>query len=619
MEGLLHGDRVRARLVPGRDGKLRALVVAVLGEDPVLVGTVQRWRTGFVVEVSEAPGDIPVTLEEGAPLPTPGMAYEVEVTDRAGRRRARLKRLLGRPGDLPVELSRILCGARVRADFPPEALREAAEASDDVEEAARLDPARQDLTALPLCTLDNETARDFDDAVFVRRMGRGFELTVAIADVAHYVPEGSALDVEAVARGTSTYLPDRVIPMLPPRLSDDLCSLKPQAPRLAMATRIRFGPGGDPREVEHFPALIRSVARLTYAQVAAAMDRGAFRLEGAPGFDLPAAVALFQALKAARKGRGALDLDLPELTVELAPDGEPTRLEPLARHDAHRLIEEFMVATNEAVARTLGQAMVPCLYRVHDPPDPAKLQVFRVLAQAHALERSLPPDPSPVALARFVDALRDHPSATVLQTALLRSLMQARYQVENTGHFGLASDAYLHFTSPIRRYPDLVNHRRLKALLSTPSRRRSGPGPVAVPLALQELARQCTVNERRAMELERSVDALYATRVCQGRVGEVLPGTVTACAEPGLFVQLDTVLVEGLVPMADLAEDGAQLDLHATMIRCRRSGRTLRAGDRVDVRVVSANLSRRQVTLHLETGPGPGTGGVNKQAARARR
>ncbi|MBI5493656.1 MAG: VacB/RNase II family 3'-5' exoribonuclease [Deltaproteobacteria bacterium] len=614
MEGLLQGDRVRARLEPGRAGKPRAVIEKVLTERARTIGTLRRWGKRWVVEV-DAHADGFLVEGTGEAELRDGAAAMVTVTTRpeaTHRGTVDVERVLGESGTLAVEVEKLVLLGQVPVDFPADALAEVAALSADPVADAAHEHRRRDLTALPLVTIDGEDARDFDDAVHVAREGKHLVLTVAIADVAHYVREGTALDRSAAERGTSIYFPGRVIPMLPHRLSDDLCSLRPNVPRLCLAAKMTFEPGqAVPGHVELFAGLMKSRARLTYTRVHEAAAAGLTSLPEAPGFDLAAALELFRRLRAARLARGALDLDLPEPRFFLDPSGDVRAMQPAPRWESHQLIEEFMIAANEAVARHFEGHQWPCVYRVHEPPDEEKLKRFLALASAHVKLPKIPPSPAPSHVAAILELLRGHRRGTVLQGQLLRAMMQARYDAANLGHYGLASEAYLHFTSPIRRYPDLLVHRELHRHLT------GGKTPADREARLETLAGSSSRTERRATDLERQCDALYAASACTHLVGRDLSGTVTGVADAGLFVRLDDNGADGLIPLDTLAPGRILVDDEHAEIHTA-AGARWGLGDPVKVRVASVNLGRRQVTLAL-AGARPAPGGFARERPPERR
>ncbi|RKH40647.1 ribonuclease R [Corallococcus sicarius] len=540
---------------------------------PIRVPATQMARDGDLVKVR---------LGVGADLLEPGQGLFGEV---AGS--------LGRPGEPSAEVLGSAFSQGFSDEFPPEVMDEADAFAVRVTEAEATGENRRDLRPLPLITIDGEDARDFDDAVYAEPQANGWRLVVAIADVSHYVRERSALDVEALNRATSVYLPDRVLPMLPERLSNGICSLRPDEDRLCMVADMTFDRQGTRRSSEIYPAVMRSVARCTYNEVQDVLDgkdvphRNAFK----PQFEQ--LMALARALMGMRKARGAIDFDVPEHKVVLGPDGLPLRMEKRERQDSHRLIEECMLAANEAVATYFQDEGLPTVYRFHGEPDPEKLAAFSVLAEAYGFHLSVDDGVSSKELDAFISQLHGHPEQRALNQLLLRSMMQAVYTATRVGHYGLAAENYLHFTSPIRRYPDLLVHRVLKNVWA-----RKGKKPSEAQLEREEerlegMAQQCSERERAAMTVEREVVSFYAALLMKDRVGEEFDATVAGIAEFGFFVELDTEHVEGLVK-AETLGPGAKLDkrVHSLVYS---NGRRVRVGQKLRVRLLSASTVSRKI------------------------
>jgi ribonuclease R len=448
---------------------------------------------------------------------------------------------------------------------------------------------------LPLVTIDGEDARDFDDAVYAEWRDTGWRLLVAIADVSHYVRKGSALDVEAFRRATSVYLPNRVLPMLPERLSNGICSLVPGEDRLCLVAEMIFDRGGRLVSSQLYPGVMRSAARCTYEEVQAVLE----------GNDVPGRTALkerFQnlqqlarALRQMREQRGAIDFDLPERKVVLDEKGHPIRIERRERKESHRIVEECMLAANEAVAGHFREKRLPTIYRYHGEPDEEKLAAFAALANAYGFNLGNRGKISSRDLNLFLEKLEDHPEQRALNQLLLRSMMQAVYTAESVGHYGLAAEHYLHFTSPIRRYPDLVVHRLLRVSWSTGGS-LSEKSLEAQTGELEKIALHCSERERAAMQVERKVSAYYSVLLMKDRVGEEFVGTVSALTDFGFFVELDDPWVEGLVKGESLGR--FKFD-KATNVISYSSGMRIRVGDRVKVRLISANLQRQQLDFEL--------------------
>ncbi|HEY6104834.1 MAG TPA: ribonuclease R, partial [Anaeromyxobacteraceae bacterium] len=585
----LSGDLVRVEVVPGRGGRpaARSLEVVERRRRTVLGTYHGRGRTSFVVPVDrDLEGQVAVAETR---LAGEGDLVKVALEPGTGRLRGRVAERVGRPGEPRVEALRVAYARGFSDLFPDDVAAEAEAVPDRVRPEDW--PGRRDLGGLRLVTIDGEDARDFDDAVHVERLGgrRGgsWRLVVAIADVSHYVRPGSALDAEALRRGTSVYFPQLVLPMLPERLSNGICSLNPEVERLCLAADMRFDGRGEIGEAEVYPAVMRSAARCTYGEVAQVLSGERVPHREFLRADFEAMGELQEALSAMRRRRGAIDFDLPEARVVLGDDGRVLAIEKRPRNRAHRLVEEFMLAANEAVARWFGARQLPTIYRVHGLPDEEKLSAFLELARAHGF--AAPETPGPRELNALLERVGGHPQQRALNQLLLRAMMQAVYSPENIGHFGLAAEHYLHFTSPIRRYPDLVVHRLLRAAERRSGKRDGRPGRAG---DLGEVAALSSERERAAMQSEREVHAYYAALFMQDKVGERFPGVVASVAEFGLFVEIKRWFVEGLVKADDLGP-GFQLDLALHALVERRSGRAFRVGDEVEVEVLAASPARR--------------------------
>ncbi|NPD24906.1 ribonuclease R [Corallococcus exiguus] len=594
----LDNDRVIVE-VAGRPGRFEGRLVRVINRRRELaVGTyVAQGRHSLVMTTDTSlPGPIrvpptqmardgdlvKVRLGVGADLLEPGQGLFGEV---AGS--------LGRPGDPSAEVLGSAFAHGFSDEFPPEVMDEADAFAVKVTEAEATEGNRRDLRKMPLITIDGEDARDFDDAVYAEPQAGGWRLVVAIADVSHYVKERSALDAEALNRATSVYLPDRVLPMLPERLSNGICSLRPDEDRLCMVADMTFDRHGQRRTHELYPAVMRSVARCTYNEVQDVLD----------GKDVPhrnflkpqfeQLMALARALMGMRKARGAIDFDVPEHKVMLGEDGLPQRMEKRERKDSHRLIEECMLAANEAVATYFQDEGLPTVYRFHGEPDPQKLAAFAVLAEAYGFQLDVEDGVSSKELDAFITQLQGHPEQRALNQLLLRSMMQAVYTATRVGHYGLAAENYLHFTSPIRRYPDLLVHRILKAVWARKGKKPSDAQLDREEERLEGMAQQCSERERAAMTVEREVVAFYAALMMKDRVGEEFDATVAGIAEFGFFVELDEVHVEGLVKAESLGP-GSKLDKRTHSL-VYSNGRRVRVGQKLRVRLLSANTTSRKI------------------------
>ena len=538
----------------------------------------------------------------------------------------RLLKVLGNPDDPRTEVEKTLACADISDEFPSAVLSEVSQVPSAVQPGDHHD--RADLRKVPFTTIDPETARDFDDAVALEELPRGgHRLWVAVADVSHYLREGTALDHEAQARGVSVYLPSRAIPMLPEVLSGHLCSLVPGEDRLAMVVRIDYDRALAITEVDFCAAVIHSHGRLDYPGVAAALagDLRGKRKHYEPFLpSLRAMDALASKLRQRRQERGALDLDLPQVVVELDND-DPALVRDVRRarrdpgeRNAYAMIEEFMLAANEAVGESFRDRSEDTAWRVHAVPDEEKVAAFAVVAERYGIKFDPAEAATPLGLASVLKRLRGHPAEKPLSFLLLRALKQATYDVVNVGHFGRASPAYLHFTSPIRRYPDVIVHRLLKHRLASLGKPAGGFAPMAdaSPPAtdiLRRAAEAASFCERKAMEVEREVVDLYRAYFMRDRVGDVLEGAISGVTSFGIFVVIDEPFVEGLVRTDYLApDDFYDYDETACRLIGRRNGRTFALGDRVRVEILQVSVARRRIEMRLFDGkakadrrPGP--------------
>lgn len=481
-------------------------------------------------------------------------------------------------------------------EFPDAVLSEAEEFGDSID-AARTE-GRLDLREIPLVTIDGADARDFDDAVFAEPDGDGFRLLVAIADVAEYVRPGSALDDEAVKRGTSTYFPDRVVPMLPEALSNGLCSLNPEVDRLVLVCEMRLDEAGKVTGSRFHEGVMRSAARLTYDQVRKMIEHGdpelAARYEHVRG-NLDTLFSVYRLLARRRNRRGAIDFDSEEVRFAFDAEGRVESLHRHTRHDAHRLIEECMIAANVQAAKTVENVGLPALYRVHEAPPPDKLAELETFLSAHGLRATWREEPEPADLSRIQRKARGTPIAPLVDAVLLRSLALAVYQRENRGHFGLALDAYAHFTSPIRRYPDLLLHRALKHHLR---RRRKSDYPYSAG-RMTELGRECSWLERRAEEASREVDERLKCQYMQRHIGDTFEGVITGVTGFGAFVEITSMGVSGLVHVTALPNDYYHFDPVGRVLTGERRGLRFRLADEVTVEVIAVSVDERKIDFRI--------------------
>jgi ribonuclease R len=600
--GAADGDRVLVQLRAAPRG--RASVVQVLGGARrewigVLArepggGSVTPYRDDASWRIAVAAADLGGARDGDVVVVSP-----VRRGGRRGEPAGRVVEVLGPPGTPEADFRAVVWRRRLPVAFPPAALAEV-EAFDP-----ELDPAevarRVDLRARPLVTIDPATARDHDDAVCVEDAGGGAtRLWVAIADVSHYVPEGSAIDAEALRRGTSVYFPDRAIPMLPERLSGDLCSLRPARDRYAICVELRIAADGEVLGRSFYPAVVRSRARLAYDEAAAMMAGGdpGRALEPAVIDQLVALGALSRRLTARRFAAGSIDFDLPTAEIVLGDDGHPVDIVQEPRTLAHRAIEEAMLAANRSVSEALDRSGTPAIYRIHEPPAPADAEALELLLRSLGLverrggEGSL--DPGDVA--RAIQRVAGRPEARLVNLVALRSMRQARYAAHDAGHFALAFRSYTHFTSPIRRYADLVVHRALKDLLAgdAEARRRAEARGAEV----EGIAARVSLRERAAEAAEREMVDLKKTAFMARRIGEEYDGTITGVARHGFYVTPDPFFVEGLVHVSRLP-GWAELDERAHAIVLQRSGERFRLGDRVRVRVDAVDRVRAWISFAL--------------------
>ncbi len=597
MRQVMHGDRVLVQ--PGgldRRGRREARIVEVVERvHKRVVGRLHVERGVKFVVPADRRLQHDILIEPGAAgRAKAGQVVTAElVTQPAAHAQpiGRITEVLGEVGDPGMEIEIALRKHDLPFEFAPEAQRLAARLPDAVREADL--KGRRDLRATPFVTIDGETAKDFDDAVWCEATGTGFRLLVAIADVSHYVRHGEALDADARERGNSVYFPRRVIPMLPEKLSNGLCSLNPDVDRLAMVCDLAVSARGEVARHEFYPAAIRSRARLTYTQVARALyaepahvDRHVAPLvEGLRVLD-----RAFRALLAARGRRGAIDFETVESEIDFDAHGKIARIRAVPRNDAHRLIEECMLAANVCASDFLQRRGHKALYRVHEGPTPEKLDALRGFLKSFGLQLGGGDSPHASDYARLLERIKQRPDMQLLQTVLLRSLKQAMYSPENVGHFGLAYEAYTHFTSPIRRYPDLVIHRAIKAALADGA---YDPG------GWEALGAHCSMTERRADDASRDVQAWLKCYYMRDRVGDAFEGSISAVTGFGIFVALDDIFIEGLVHVSELGADYFQFDPVGHLLRGDRTKRTFRLADRIRVRIARVDLELARIDFVL--------------------
>ena len=603
MRRVMHGDRILVRIDRNKSRGSEAHVAQVLerGQKRIL-GTYEEIQgKGFLVPMDLRIGPA-IPLADGRARPGKGKVIAAEIV-RYGTAlsppQAELLETLGDPDDPEVQSQAVIFRFGLPTAFAEETRRDAAQCQRTI--AAPEREFRRDLRPLSIVTIDGEQARDFDDAVSVARKNGGYLLYVSIADVAHYVKPTTALDREAYQRGTSVYFPDRAIPMLPEELSNGICSLNPGEERLTKTALLEINGKGDVIKTQFFNSIIRSRARMTYTDVKRVlMDRDPECLERyrdlVDDFKLMEELALL--LMERRRARGSLDFDLPEAEIILDLQGMPENIVRAERSIAHRIIEEFMIAANEAVARHLKERDFPFLYRVHEGPDQDTLHAVSPLLLSLGYRLPLKRERiTPKELQRILEACRGKPEEKLLNHVLLRAMKQAHYSPENIGHFGLASSCYTHFTSPIRRYPDLIVHRMLQDALQGKALRPKEKEDLL--LYLEEAGKHTSERERIAMEAEREMVDLKKAQFMMDKIGEEFGGFVVSLASFGFFVELETYFVDGLVRLSSLQDDSYHYYEKEHLIKGRRHGRAFRLGDRVRVKVTRINAFRSEIDFEL--------------------
>ncbi len=598
MEKVMAGDLVRARITHFRGRKEVRIEKVLKRATKEVIGRIKIEEGGC--ELIPLDQNSHLTFELSArdcERLEPSLIAVAKITrfPREGvKPKAKVKEILGDPSKKFLAIEVLIRKYRLPTSYPREVLKEAEGMGSGIsrEEISR----RRDLRDQVCFTIDPEKAKDFDDAVAIERTEEGyFRLFVHIADVSHFVKPGSALDGEAHKRGFTFYLPDRAIHMLPERLSADLCSLRPQEDRLAFTCEMVFDERGELRYYDLYESVIRSKARLTYGEALSV-------IVGDPSFEnrfreliapLRAMEDLYRILAKRRWEKGSIDFDLPEAEVIVDEMGEPTAVVPYERHVAHRIIEQFMISANETVALHLENSGYPCLYRVHEPPDEERVENLLEILNGLGYKIKRPATLNPKFFQRIIEDFEGRKEEHLVRFLTLRAMSRARYSPHNLGHFGLASDHYAHFTSPIRRYPDIIVHRLLKMSL------RGEEPPEGIERFLEEAGEYLSKQERLADEVEWEAIDILKARFMRGRIGEEFEGIITGVTGFGLFVEIEETLVEGLVNISSLKEDDYIHDEPAHRIVGVRTGRVYRLGDRVRVRVVAVDEERGKIDLEL--------------------
>jgi ribonuclease R len=637
MRGVLHGDEVSVRVVrQDRKGRPEGRVLDILSRPKTpLIGRLLLENGGWIVAPEDRRfGQDILVPKGGVGSAQAGQVVSVELIETPSLHAkpvGRVVEVLGEIDDPGMEIEIAVRKYGVPHEFPAAVVLEAEALPSAIRAADRRQ--RVDLTDVPLVTIDGEDARDFDDAVYCEPLpeakGKGakpqWRLIVAIADVSHYVKPGSALDTEAYERATSVYFPRRVIPMLPERLSNGLCSLNPEEDRLAMVCDMLVDAHGEVQAYQFYPAVMRSHARFNYTEVAAILGNTRGPEAGKRSSLVPQLIHLhevYRALLKQRARRGAVDFDTTETQIVCDESGRIEKIVPRTRTEAHRLIEESMLAANVCAAHFIEQGGHASLYRVHEGPTPEKRVTLQNYLRALGIGLSISDDPRPAEMQSVAEATRDRPDAAQIHQMLLRSMQQAVYTPINAGHFGLSFEAYTHFTSPIRRYPDLLVHRVIKALLGqktyrfvpsvlrmppqprrSPSTKAAAPSPVRTQdkqaLAWQAAGLHTSASERRADEASRDVEAWLKCRFMKDRLGEEFQGTVTSVVGFGLFITLDELHVEGLVHVTELGGEYFRFDELRQELRGDRSGMRYGVGTRVRVQVSRVDLDGRRIDFRM--------------------
>ena len=635
MRTVLDGDKALVRLIGvDRKGRPEAGIVEVTERNTKQV--VGRFSSesgvSFVRPDNQRISQDVMIAADSVLQAKPGQYVVVEITQQPTKRNqpiGKVVEILGEHMAPGMEIDVAIRNHGIPHEWPEEVVAQAATIPPQVAEADKGD--RIDLRKLPFITIDGEDARDFDDAVYCRkkRLG-GWRLYVAIADVSHYVRDDTPLDDEAHRRATSVYFPERVVPMLPEAISNGLCSLNPHVDRLVMVCEMTISAKGKLSGYSFYEGLIHSHARMTYTQVGAMLDARdpkshSLRQEHAdicqPVDELH---RLYKALRKARTERGAIDFETQETRIVFGEDRKIDDIVPVVRNDAHKLIEECMLCANVSTAKFLAKHKLTSLYRVHKGPKPTKLENLRSYLGELGLNLPGGVDPTPQDYQTLLEQVKDRPEAGLVQTVLLRSLSQAVYTPENEGHFGLGYDAYAHFTSPIRRYPDLLVHRAIRSVIQSGQSSRyvkrisatnTKPSAPWYPYSTEQVAvlgEHCSMAERRADEASWEVVGWLKCEYMQGHIGDQFMGTINAVTSFGVFVELDNVFVEGLVHISSLPGDYYHFDQAKNRLQGERTGRSFRLGDSLQVKVMRVDLDEKKIDFELAEASSKGKGKGSK-------
>ena len=602
MNPLLHNDRAMVRIVGiDRKGRREGAVVEILERNThQIVGRLYK-EDGFTYVVPDQKNIAQTVLIQkgGVGKAKQGQIVVAEITEQPTKQRqpiGRIIEVLGNHMAPGMEIEMAIRSHELPHQWPDELLEEIKPLTAEVPESAK--EGRTDLRKTPLVTIDGEDARDFDDAVYCQKTPKGWKLLVAIADVSHYVQINTALDKEAQKRSTSVYFPEQVIPMLPEILSNGLCSLNPDVDRLCMVCELFIDQEGKVTKSRFFEAVMRSHARLTYTDVAKILVEGDQELSAKYKTLLPhlkQLYALYKVMRVSREQRGAMDFDTQETKIVFGPDRKIEKIVPTVRNDAHKLIEEFMITANMAAAKFLNGKKMPKLLRVHEGPSVDKLLSLKTFLGELGLRLDGGDKPTPLDYMALIESVKDRADSHLIQTVLLRSMSQAVYSPELKGHFGLALDAYAHFTSPIRRYPDLLVHRAIRHCLE-------GKKPETFVYGFPDmvnLGELCSANERRADDATRDVVSWLKCEYMMDKIGDVFPGIISAVTSFGFFVELAEIYVEGLVHISSLGQDYYHFDPTSHQLKGERTGSKFRIGDNVMVKVARVSLDDKKIDFEL--------------------
>jgi ribonuclease R len=590
MQLVFHGDKVKARLISKRGD---AKIVEVLESIKTVVARLHVSEDGAYAVVDDKRIRNNINIPDISDKNTNEQIVIVEIVKPPSFKalaEGRIIQILGDYMDEGVETDAALYRNNIPVDFSAEALAQTAKIPSEVTEQDKT--GRIDITQMKLVTIDGEDSKDFDDAVFAKSTDNGWQLVVAIADVSYYVQEGSELDKDAIERGNSVYFPRRVVPMLPEALSNGLCSINPGVERLCMTCEMNIDKTGALIDYKFYPAVMFSHARLTYTKVSQILEHNdaALKTEYAPVLDnLNALYDLYKTLKDARTKRGVMDFDRIESQILFNDKGKIDNIVARSRNDAHKLIEECMLMANQATAKFLGENEEDFLYRIHPKPTAEKVEVTRQFLTAVGLKLEGGDQPDSKHFAKVLENAKGRDDENIIKTVVLRTMKQAVYTPANEGHFGLAFDDYTHFTSPIRRYPDLLVHRAINRVLNKNKRKPSKQ--------MLEMGAHLSITERRADEASRDVEQWLKCEYMRDKVGETFNGVISGVAGFGIFIELTEVFVEGMIAMRDMKDDYYQFDDIHHQLKGERTGKVFRLGDTIKIQIVSVNLDDRQMVF----------------------